>query len=195
MKRRLRIVLASLAVLAAPTAHAAGPTGSASDASIFGREPGGEKAYACYTRVYDKAHLADHPKQNTKDMTLFVNSYVDPDMGRQYQLTLGVHFRKHAKQFLSGGGCSLSSDGKGTLNCAVDCDGGAIDVSVRDAKSIRVSIPEGARTWDPESEEEPPGNARFGADDKLFRLDRTSLATCLPIISDEEIKAEVEKLK
>jgi hypothetical protein len=195
--RSLRIILAAAAIPAASAALAAGPLGSASDASIFGREPGKEKAYACYTRVYDKAHLAGHPKQNTRDMTLFVKSYVDsdPDVGRQYELTLGVHFRQVKALSVLGGGCSPSGDGKGTLNCAIDCDGGAIDVSVKNATSIHVSIPEGARTWDPESGAEPPAKARFGADDKLFRLDKATLATCLPIISDDETRAEIAAIK
>ena len=179
----------------APAAVAAGPLGSAEDASIFGKEPGKVTAYACFTRAYDKAHLAAHPKQNTRDMTLFIKSPVDPEMGRQYELTLGAHFRKQAKQFISGGGCSLSDDGKGALHCGIDCDGGQIGVSIKNAQSILVSIPDGARLWDPETDETPPENARFGVDDKLFRLDRAPLADCLSIISDDETKAEMEKLK
>jgi len=196
MKRLSRLVLAAIAAGTVPAgALAAGPLGAASDASIFGKEPGQEQAYACFTRVYDKAHLAAHPKQNTRDMTLFVKSTVDPEMGRQYELTLGAHFRKHATQFVSGGGCSLSEDGKGALHCGIDCDGGQIGVSIKNAQSILVAIPDGARLWDPETDETPPANARFGVDDKLFRLDRAALADCLPIISDDETKAEIAKLK
>ena len=57
------------------------------------------------------------------------------------------------------------------------------------------TIPDGARLWDPETDETPPENARFGVDDKLFRLDRAPLADCLSIISDDETKAEIAKLK
>jgi len=192
MKPHLHFPLA-LAILA--TSAGVALAASASDASIFGKEPGKAKAYACYTRFYDKAHLAAYPKQNTKDMILFVNSDFDPDLGRQYQLLIGVHFRKHAKQFEAYGSCSLSDDGTGNLHCGIDCDGGAIGVSVKDATSILVSIPEGARTWDPETDDDPPANARFGADDKLFRLDRANLKDCLPVIGDETIKAEIAAMK
>lgn len=195
MNRSLGLVFAGAALVACSAAEAAGPLGSASDASIFGKEPGQESAYACYTRVYDKAHLAAHPKQNTRDMALFVKSWVDPEMGRQYELTLGAHFRKHAKQFISGGGCSLSDDGTGTLNCGIDCDGGQIGVAIKNATSILVSIPDGARMWDPETDMTPPANARFGVDDKLFRLDKVALSDCLPIISDDEVKAEIARPK
>src|SRR5262245_14013636 len=150
-----------------------GPATAASDSdlALFGKDPGKDKAFACYVRHYDTEHLKSHPKQNVSDLTLFVNSFVDAEAGRQYTLQIGVHFRKHATFFQVAGGCSPGGDGKNALNCGIDCDGGVIDVSVKDANSILVSIPDGARTWDAEGEE-PPANARFGFDDKLFRLDR-----------------------
>lgn len=49
--------------------------------------------------------------------------------------------------------------------------------------------------WDPETDTTPPTNARFGVDDKLFRLDKVALSDCLPIISDDEVKAEIARLK
>jgi len=64
-------------------------------------------------------------------------------------------------------------------------------VRVKDAQSILVSIPDGARTWDPSSSEEPPANATFGTDDKLFRLDRASLKDCLPEALDDDTKAAI----
>ena len=82
-------------------------------------------------------------------------------------------------------------DERGQPCLQLPCDGGHIDVSVKDGQSILVSIPDGARTWDPESGEEPPASARFGLDDKLFRLDRTDLKTCLPLVYDDEAKAAI----
>jgi hypothetical protein len=190
MARGLRISLVLAALAASPGVALAA---SAGDATVFGKVAAGGKLYACYTRTYDKAHLASHPKQNTKDMALFVNS-IDDESG-QYLLTIGVHFRKSSKLFMVSGGCSQSDDGKGTLSCGIECDGGQIDVSVKNETSIHVSIPYGARTWDPESDEEPPANARFGTDDKLFRLDRAGLKDCLGVITDEAIKAEIEAMK
>jgi hypothetical protein len=189
MTRLPGILLATAALAASFPALAA----SAGDATVFGKVPAGGKLYACYTRAYDKAHLASHPKQNTRDMALFVNA-ADED-GSQYVLTIGVHFRKSPKLFQVSGGCSRSDDGKGTLHCGVECDGGQIDVSVKNEKSVLVSIPDGARTWDPESGDDPPANIRFGVDDKLFRLDRASLKDCLPVISDDDIKAEIAAMK
>ncbi|MBV8473321.1 MAG: hypothetical protein JO107_17150, partial [Hyphomicrobiales bacterium] len=57
----------ALAVLPAFTANAA-----ESDfvARLMGAPPGKTAAFACFTRVYDPAHLAAHPQQNVKTMML-----------------------------------------------------------------------------------------------------------------------------
>ena len=107
---------------------------------------------------------------------------------------MGVRFREISTPFQTSGGCG-TVDGKKGLSCGIDCDGGEIDVTVRDQDSILVSIPDGARTWDPESGETPPANARFGLDDKLFRLDRTKLQDCLPLVGDDSLKAEISAAK
>jgi hypothetical protein len=169
--------------------------GADSDITFFGKDPGKGKAFACYTRHYEAKHLAAHRKQNVVDMTLFVNSFVDGDLGRQYTLAIGVHFRKSPTLFQLAGGCSPAADGEGVLNCGIDCDGGRIDVSVKDPASILVSIPDGARTWNPDSDAEPPKDANFGYDDKVFRLDKTELPTCLPLVFDDDVKAAISARK
>ena len=138
-------------------------------------------------------HLANIDSALALTLALFVNA-ADEDSS-QFVLTIGVHFRKWQKLFQVSGGCSRSDDGKGTLNCGVECDGGRIDVSVKNERSVLVAIPYGARTWDPESGDDAPDNLHFGADDKLFRLDRADLKDCLPIIADETIKGEIAAMK
>ena len=164
---------------------------SDSDLALFGRDPGTDRVFACYTRHYDEAHLAGHPKQNVVDMTLFVTSYEEGDSGRQYLLAMGVRFRTAPTLFQVSGGCNPPEDGSAGLGCGIDCDGGRIGIRIKNASSILVDIPDGARTWDPESDEEPPEDARFGPDDKLFRLDRTALPDCAPLIWDEGDKATI----
>jgi hypothetical protein len=188
-----RALTAPLACAAALLAVSSLPALAASDKdlALFGKDPGKGKAYACFIRHYDATHLAAHPKQNVGDMTLFVNSSIDADGGRQYELEIGVHFRKRPTLFQLSGACGGSAGGKTALSCGFDCDGGRIDVRVKDAQSILVSIPDGARTWDPSSSEDPPADAKFGTDDKLFRLDRTSLHDCLPEALDDDVKADI----
>jgi len=162
---------------------------SSTDLALFGKDLGNDRAFACYERHYDPAHLKAHPKQNVTDMTLLVDSKVDDQ--RTYDLSIGVSFRKVKTQFQVSGSCSGTIDGKALLDCGVDCDGGMINVRLKDANSILVDIPYGARTWDPTTDEDTdPGTdnpaAQFGPDDKSFRLDRVSLKLCSNLVNDDE---------
>lgn len=163
------------------------------DLQLFGRDVGKEKAYACFSRKYTKAHLANHPDQNVRDMMVFVDSHEDEEgAGRQYVLGMSVNFRQLKQPYSTYGGCSAGTDGKQALHCGIDCDGGTIGVRIKDRNSILLDIPNGARVSDDASEEEPsalPDGAKFGPDDKIFRLDRTDLSTCLPLANDDETKA------
>ena len=155
---------------------------------IFGRDPGTSAAHACFIRHYTKAHLASHPKQNVTDMMLYVNKQVGTDP--YYGLNMQVNFRQLNKPFQVSGSCSVGADGKHAMGCGVEC------VRVKNETSVLVDIPNSVRLFDPadsneETTGELPSNARFGADDKLFRLDRTDLKDCLPVIYDEETKAKV----
>jgi hypothetical protein len=166
---------------------------SDSDLAIFGKTPGKDKIFACFTRQYDAAHLAGHPKQNVTEMAMLAQTYQN-DSEREYELEIGVRFRKQTKLFQLSGVCDRTADGKGALSCGFDCDGGHIDMRVKDAQSILVAIPDGAHTWDPTAAEPPP-DAKFGTDDKLFRLDRASLQDCLPEALDDDTKAAISAAK
>lgn len=165
--------------------------GGPTDKALFGEDQPKDRVYACYTRHYDDAHLAGHPKQNVTDMKLLVDRpMVDDGSEPWYTLVLGVNFRGLDRPFGVSGGCS-GGDGKTLLDCGIDCDGGQISVRLRDANSVLVDIPYGASTWDAESGDSPPEGAAFGADDKLFRLDRTDASQCESIAYDEELKARI----
>ncbi|MCB1489633.1 MAG: hypothetical protein KDJ88_19505 [Bauldia sp.] len=189
MRKRLEAfgVVAVLSALSIGSAAAA----SDSDLALFGRDPGNERVFACYTRHYDAPHLAGHPQQNVVNMALFVTSYVERDAGRQYLLNIGVQFRAAKTQFQVSGSCSHPAGGNQALGCGIECDGGYIGIRIKNAESILVDVPDGARTWDPESDEEPGEGGRFGPDDKLFRLDRAALRDCAPLIWDEEDRATI----
>jgi len=173
-------------VLLAGSAHAASNT----DLALFGKDPGGDRAFACYARHYDQLHLKLHPKQNVTDMTLLVDSSVDDQ--RYYTLTVGVGFRKVADQMMVSGSCNGTIDDQALLHCGVDCDGGQIDVRLKDENRILVDIPFGARTWNPNAplDAEPdagvPPEAAFGPDDKTFRLTRAPLSRCINLINDDD---------
>lgn len=188
----MRLVLASAIIAAVPMLAHADPAGDI--VKIFGRDPGAKAANACFARHYTKAHLASHPKQNVTDMLLYVSKQegTDPYYGLQMQ----VNFRQLKKPFQVAGGCSQGTDGKHVLGCGIDCDGGHLDVRLKNETSLLIEIPESVRIYDPSADESAsdddlPKGARFGEDDKLFRLDRTALKDCAALIYDEDIKAKV----
>jgi hypothetical protein len=200
--------IALLAVLAAAIAGAsftpcaAGtPEDEAFQKKLFGRALGAEQTiHACFNRVYDPGHLAQHPQQNVRTMLVLVKGESQVD-GTTYGVRIGVTFRKSGVHFETAGGCSAIHDSSdadksgNAVHCGVDCDGGSMDVAIKDAKSVLVSIPYGARIWRPGSDEEEPGNSRkrFGRDDKAFRVDKVALNECLSLADDNKEKAAMRR--
>jgi len=165
---------------------------------LFGRALGGGQLHACFSRVYDAGHLAQHPRQNVRTVLLLVRANAEGNQPK-YELRLGVTFRKSGARFDSAGDCGSIHDtsevggSAGVAHCGVDCDGGTIDVAIKDAKSVLVSIPYGARIWRAGSDDDSDQAKRFGADDKVFRLDRTALAACLRLADDSKEKAAMRR--
>lgn len=196
MPKLIAVSLAVAALLAATPAFA----DSVTDSRIFGKDPGKIRAFACFVRHYDAAHLKAHPQQNVTDMLVLVDSAWDEEnQSRNYSLTLGSNFRGVDRQFQSYGGCSGTVEGQ-KLGCYIDCDGGAIDVRFKDANSILVDIPYGARLENPDSTLEEPGadipeKAQFGPDDKTFLLSRASAALCVDLIDDDSKQALLDAAK
>jgi hypothetical protein len=168
---------------------------------LFGHTIEDKPIHACFTRVYDPGHLAQHPKQNVRTMLLLVTGNAESGADPSYQLGLGVTFRKSGTHFESAGECGAihgdgGAPGSGNVaHCGVDCDGGSINVAIKDEKSVLVSIPAGARLWRAGSNGDDSGNARrrFGADDKVFRLDKAALTQCLSLATDKEDKAMLRR--
>jgi hypothetical protein len=197
--------LAALTVAIAGVNFAALAAGSAADEAfqtrLFGRALDDKPSHACFSRAYDPGHLAQHPKQNVRTMLLLVTGKAESGNDPNYQLGINVTFRKSGKHFESAGDCGAihdSGEAPGAANvahCGVDCDGGSIDVAIKDEKSVLVSIPRGARLWRAGSNGDDSGNARrkFGADDKVFRLDKAALAQCLSLANDDEEKAMMRR--
>jgi len=188
----MRAWLAALLVSGA----ASGATASELDAALFGADPGAARAAACFIRHYDDQHLAAHPEQNVTDMILLVDGQSQSG-DRSYMSSLAVNFRGLETQMQVSGYCgAVEAEGQASLGCGIECDGGTIAVRMRDADTVLVDIPDGARTWDPTADleadpSEIPAEAAFGPDDKTFRLERTALEHCLPLVYDDELKAMV----
>jgi hypothetical protein len=192
--------LAALVLACIPARAAETASDKAFEQKLFGKAIGNKKANVCFKRVYNEDHLAQHPQQNVRAMLLMATADMDPDSGRTYSVSLGVRGRKGTTQFESQGYCgSLHDEGDASpkpMHCGVDCDGGSIDVTLKDEKTMLVSIPIGARLWRPDDQQDPPVSHHiFGADDKIFRLERANLSECLSIVHDDKERAAIRRGK
>ena len=113
-------------------------------------------------------------------------------MGRQYTLQIGVHFRTRPALFQLEGGCGAATrrERRPELRHRLRR---RRDRRPRQGRRIPswCRSPTGRRPGIRIRSDEPPEDAKFGLDDKLFRLDRAKLQDCLPVVSDDEIKAEI----
>jgi hypothetical protein len=150
-----------------------------------------KKTYACFTRVYDADHLAKHPLQKVSAMKLLVETENDLDTPYSYAFRLGLRYRNRSGDFDSSGACGRArlSDGSGDprIGCSVDCDGGGVEVGLTaDNKAAMLRV-DHVRIWrgkDPD--EEASYSLVGGADDRVFRLDRTSLSECASLVTERK---------
>lgn len=99
MSIRLTCVAAALLALASSSAWAATP--------LDDLVPPVDGKTACFTRVYDAAHLKAHPKQKTTSMTVWLRYDKAPDAA-EGSLTLGMALaqRGDPKPYFAQGSCS-----------------------------------------------------------------------------------------
>jgi hypothetical protein len=165
--------------------------------------PPGENSRLCVTRTYDTEHLTQHPKQQVTAMTLSIRytplaedeaTLIAKGDGRiekqyfRYDFLLAAKTRDRKETLFASGDCS-SAQG---IGCGVDCDGGGVDIEpvqggngsmlvhISESGCIRMSF--GC------SEDLHEIDLKAGEDDKVFRLDKASDATC------DAIEGERDKL-
>jgi len=159
------------------------------DARLFAR-PFDEKTYACFVRRYDADHLAQHPRQKVSTMKLLVTAEIPPEEKTvNYSFRVGLQYRHRPGKFDSSGSCGhVVAEDKGDeirLGCGVDCDGGGIDMAMKDDKSAIIRM-ERIRVWDRKRPDEDASDALLGTDDKTFRLDRADLRECAELVTDRK---------
>jgi hypothetical protein len=161
------------------------------NARMYAGTPG-DKAFACFVRRYDAAHLTGHPKQKVAAMKLLVSAEFDTeDKQLHNSFRLGFRYRHRPGDFRSVGSCNhvvFAKDGNEIrLGCGVDCEGGSIGVALaKDDKSAIMRV-DRVRVWrndKPDSEDEESLVA--GSDDGIFRLDRTDSSECASLVTDRE---------
>jgi len=163
---------------------------TAFDAKMFAG-PLGQKTYACFVRRYDAGHLAQHPKQKVSAMKLLVTAEDAPeDKTVNYSFRLVFKYRHRAGNFDSSGFCSHivaeNTGGEIRLGCGVDCEGGGIEVAMKDDKPVLIRL-ERIRIWERNKPDDDASNDLVaGADDKIFRVDRADLHECSELVTDRK---------
>ena len=153
--------------------------------------PIGQKTYACFVRRYDAGHLAQHPKQKVSTMKLLVTAENPPEeKTTNYSFRLGVQYRHRPGKFDSSGYCNhVVAEDKGNeirYGCGVDCEGGGIDVAMKDDKSAIIRL-ERIVVWERNKPDDEASDALLaGADDKIFRVDRADLRECAELVTDRK---------
>ena len=147
-------------------------------------------------RAYDPDHLARHPKQKVAAMKLLMTAEHPPGEEMNYSFRLGVNYRHRPGNFDSSGFCNhaLAEDRGAEIrfDCAVDCEGGGINVALsKDDKSAIVRL-QAITVWQNNKPDHEAGEAlTAGADDKIFRLDRTDARDCASLVTDRKELAAI----
>ncbi|MBB4261286.1 MULTISPECIES: hypothetical protein [unclassified Bradyrhizobium] len=198
MKLSLLTALAVAALISTAHAEEADDVREASKAEaetfntrMYAGAPG-NNAYACFVRRYDAEHLARHPKQKVASMKLLISAELDKeDKELHNSFRLGFRYRHRSGDFDSSGSCNhavFTKDGNEVrLGCGVDCEGGGIGVALsKDDKSTIVRL-ERVRVWqNNKPDDEAERSLVGGADDWIFRLDRTDNSECASLVTDRK---------
>ena len=171
------------------------------DTRVFAKPPG-QKAYACFTRRYDADHLSRHPKQKVAAMQLLLTAEVPAEVpagesARNYSFRLGVNYRDRPGDFDSSGSCEHArADDAGheiRYNCPVDCEGGGIEIAMSKDDTAAIVRLTRITIWQRDNKPDAEaGDALVaGADDKIFRVDRTDTADCAGLVTDRKELAAI----
>lgn len=164
------------------------------DKRMFGREPDAKaKTYACFVRRYDADHLARHPHQKVTSMKLlFTSELIEGNTELDRNFRLGLTYRHKRGAYDSSGSCNYfrPDDRKDKdeirFGCGVDCDGGGIDIAMKDDNTVLVRV-ERVRIWQNNKvDEETSDELVAGKDDAIFRLDRANLEECRSLVTDRK---------
>jgi hypothetical protein len=130
----------------------------------------------CFTRSYGAEHLASHPRQRVRNISLRRTADANPprDSGRTIEFELSVRARGARESW---GGVAVCRDGAERLACWMEGDMGELTLTPlsADAIELRVTGKDGL-SFETDTGFESMGAA--GSDDRIFRLNRAPMAAC-----------------
>ena len=187
MLRRALIAAAFGGLACGQQTHAA-TAGNEFLAALVGSLPRLGESFACFSRQYDNAQLAAHPKQKVAFVKALIAAYrqqssLGPASGAySYQVSLAFRFRDRPDMLTGVAEC-----GEGRIRdwlargayCAGPGDPGA-HLSLQGRRVLVMTIPNGADLWAPGPVDKRHDTVKnpFGADDRTFLLIRTELSEC-----------------
>jgi len=147
---------------------------------------------ACYVRSYDAAHLRAHPQQRITAMKFLLGvSAYDPKPADAkgpsdlfyYTFSMSVARRGDKRLLHTSGDCLVNDE----ISCVVDCDGGGLALDkLSPAGSLVIRLHKDGIRMFHDCDEEQGVLVKPGADDKVFRLDKTANNACQALDDKEK---------
>jgi hypothetical protein len=195
MMRRLVLTIAAFMELFAPLSATAS-SGNEFLAHVVGHLYRRGESFACFSRQYDAAHLAAHPRQQV----IFAKALIDAHFqepwarhqpsGYMYQVSLAFRFRGREETLT---GVTECGDGKpkDTLRGGAVCamvGGTTSHLSLHGSNVLVIRILGGADLWAPGPKEKRHDTVKnpFGSDDAELLLVRTDLKQCEDLAFDRQ---------
>ena len=181
---RVRAAAAVLAAIAVSSAWA--EPRSAFLTRLVGHLERKGESFACFSRKYDDAYLAAHPRQNVAYAKMLVSAYfressLDPKYSAySYQLGLAFRFRGRPEQLTSVAECGAKDSPRGAECAGPVGSDGDMRLALESDRIVLMTIPHGSDLWAPGPVEQRHNVVKnpFGDDDKAFRLARAPLGEC-----------------
>lgn len=201
MKILTALPLVAALAAAAPLVHAEDDGIDPAKAKAFDNRvfagPIGNRAFACFVRHYDAAHLAQHPKQKVTAMKLLVTAENHPGEPTSYVYKAGFQLRSRPGNFDGGSSCGHMVDEDGTkeirFTCDVECGGGGLDIAMsKDDKSAIVHL-EIIGVRDRKHPKRDELTLEGGTDDRVFRLDRVDNSECAELMTGHKEVASLQR--
>ncbi|MEI5679880.1 MULTISPECIES: hypothetical protein [unclassified Mesorhizobium] len=154
------------------------------------------KGGACYERVYDKAHLAKHPKQATQAVLLSLREFSDGNgaiiririsgKGATHYIIGGCDWQERANLDIQDKPLIEAFKGPSGLDCHAMTsadgssaeEGGDFPVDLRDGKAIMLYFPDSLAAWRSYDRRQPAEFRDFSSEDRVFRLDKVKADLC-----------------
>lgn len=154
----------------------------------------------CYGRDYSALHLAQHPDQTVRNISLLVLPEKQTS-GQPFSFVIGARFRGSVAEAYAFGTCGWSSDENdppGVLRCAAECGGQTFSIRANEAgRALLVLGGEGqpgSIEFNSTCGAEPGAiELKSGIDDQMFALVERPSSECSDLLAAREAPPDADK--